>query len=89
MNIARYWSLAVLLTVCSVNALAGEQIDPSDFPPPAVRLTSNPAASERPRVALDPQGFAIVVWQDGRYGNREILWQKFDLSALRRPMWSF
>jgi hypothetical protein len=30
-----------------------------------------------PRVALDPSGNVIVVWQDNRYGNFEILWQKF------------
>jgi hypothetical protein len=30
-------------------------------------------------VAIDSEGLAVVVWQDSRYGNREILWQKFDL----------
>src|SRR5438128_2247815 len=45
---------------------------------PNIRLTADAASSVRPRVTLDPNGNAVVVWQDGRYGNDEILWQKFD-----------
>jgi len=45
---------------------------------PNIRLTIDPASSVRPRVALDPQSNVVVVWQDGRFGNDEILWQKFD-----------
>jgi hypothetical protein len=59
--------LALAVTVSRASALI-----------PNVRLTLDPASSARPRVALDPSGNAIVVWQDGRFGNDEILWQKFD-----------
>jgi hypothetical protein len=45
---------------------------------PNIRLTSDASSSARPRVALDPQANVVVVWQDGRFGNDEILWQKFD-----------
>lgn len=60
-------------------SIAASQLDPGSFPPPAIRLTGSLGASERPRVAINSEGFAVVVWQDARYGNREILWQKFDL----------
>jgi hypothetical protein len=73
----------VIMSTCGpAAATADTQIDPSKFPPPAIRLTGSTGASERPRVAIDPQGMAIVVWQDARYGNREILWQKFDLMGV-------
>jgi hypothetical protein len=45
---------------------------------PNYRLTIDPGSSVRPRVALDPNNDVIVVWQDSRFGNNEILWQKFD-----------
>ena len=45
---------------------------------PNIRLTNDGAASIRPHCALDPSGNVVVVWEDGRYGNDEILWQKFD-----------
>src|SRR5438132_2586443 len=45
---------------------------------PNIRLTNDAAASIRPRCCLDASGNVIVVWEDGRFGNDEILWQKFD-----------
>jgi hypothetical protein len=75
-------SFAVCIGVAATAFLFGVPsyaIDPDDFPPHAVRLTGDPAASTRPRIAFDPDGNIVVVWQDGRYGNSEILWQKFDL----------
>lgn len=45
---------------------------------PNIRLTNDLASSENPRVAFDPQGNVVAVWQDNRTGNLEIYWQKFD-----------
>ena len=45
---------------------------------PNVRLTNDPGSSVRPRICFDPSNNVVVVWQDDRYGNNEILWQKFD-----------
>lgn len=68
-------ALATLWTASAARA----QLNQADFPPPAIQLTSDPAASSRPKVSIDADGNAVVVWQDTRYGNSEILWQKFSL----------
>ena len=44
---------------------------------PQLRLTADAGTSQRPKVALDPANNLIVVWEDDRFGNLEILWQKF------------
>lgn len=45
---------------------------------PNVRLTNDTHNSIRPRAAFTPEHDVVVVWQDDRFGNYEILWQKFD-----------
>jgi hypothetical protein len=72
---------AAILIPMLLLSTPSQAIDPAEFPPAAVRLTGDPAASARPRVAFDPDGNIVVVWQDDRYGNMEILWQKFDLTG--------
>lgn len=49
---------------------------------PNVRLTNESHHSIRPRVAFAPNLNVVVVWQDDRDGNYEILWQKFDRSGI-------
>ncbi len=55
---------------------------------PNVRITNESAQSDRPRVALDPSGNMVVVWEDARHGNYEILWQKLDAlgNAISQPI---
>lgn len=79
------WSRAALLTfLIAIAAPIGATVDPGRFPPPSIRLTMDAGASLKPRVALDADGNAVVVWQDDRYGNNEILWQKFGLDGVAR-----
>ena len=70
MNVRRLALVATSFLLVSLTPLA--------FAATNIRLTSDPASSTNPRVALDPQSNAVVVWQDTRYGNSEILWQKFN-----------
>src|SRR5438034_165172 len=70
----RAWISGALLALV-ISVLAGA---PAAAVIPNARLTNDAASSIRPRVALDPNGNAVVVWQDNRYGNDEILWQKLD-----------
>ncbi len=46
-------------------------------PYPNLRITTNSAAQEKPRIAVD-NGHLYMVWQDERDGNKEIYWQKSD-----------
>ena len=65
-------------------ATLGIVFAPSASAVPNLRLTNDAGSSMRPRVALDPSQNLVVVWQDDRYGNYEILWQKF--SPLGDPL---
>jgi hypothetical protein len=70
MRVAYSCLLGLILSAC-LTASSAEAT-------PNIRLTSDSANSTRPRLALDPVGNAVVVWQEDRFGNYEICWQKFN-----------
>lgn len=47
-----------------------------------IRLTDDESSSENARVDIDVDGNRVVVWQDDRFGNYEILWRKFTASGV-------
>lgn len=53
---------------------------------PNIRVTSDAGSSRKPRLALDNQGNAVVVWEDNRLGTYQIFWQKF--SQMGAPLTS-
>jgi hypothetical protein len=50
------------------------------------RLTDDPNGSHKPSMALDRDGNAHVIWQDGRDGNYEIYWRYWYSGTLDPPV---